>query len=62
MQTIDEMHMANDAEANQRIGEVFKTMLAFTVMMVLGPISTYFLSKNYVWESMYSVYFSFFPF
>lgn len=51
MQTVEEMHMARDADADKRVGEVFKTMLIFTGLMVLGPISTYFMSKNYIWES-----------
>ncbi len=37
-------------EADRRVGIVFRTMLLFTVAMVLGPISTYFLSKSYVFE------------
>ena len=45
--TIQEMH----AESDKRVGQVFQTMLIFTVLMVLGPISTYFLSKVYVFES-----------
>ncbi len=47
VQTVQEMHM----ETDRRVGEVFKTMLIFTFFMVLGPISTYFLTKNYIWES-----------
>jgi hypothetical protein len=34
----------------RRVGEVFRTMLIFTGLMVLGPISAYFLSKSYVYE------------
>ncbi len=46
-QTVQEMHM----ETDRKVGEVFRTMILFTIVMVLGPISTYFLTKNYVWES-----------
>ena len=46
--TIEEMH----TESDRRIGQVFRTMLLFTTMMVLAPISTYFLTKGYVFESI----------
>jgi hypothetical protein len=36
----------------RKIGEVFATMLMFTALMVLGPISAYFLSKSYIFEGM----------
>ena len=45
--TVEELN----ADADRRVGEVFRTMLVFTVCMVLGPISTYFLTKAYVFES-----------
>ena len=51
MQSVQQMHEVRDAEDDKRIGQVFTTMLFFTVLMVLGPISTYFLTKNYIWES-----------
>ncbi len=49
-QTIEEMHIERDAETDQRIGHVFRTMLFFTTLMVLGPIMTYFFSRTYVFE------------
>lgn len=45
--TIEEMQ----SEADRRVGEVFKTMLVFTSLMVICPISSYFLSKAYIFES-----------
>ena len=45
--TVEEMH----EETDRRVGEVFRTMLIFTFFMVLAPISTYFMSKGYVFES-----------
>ena len=51
MQTVQDLHNANNAESDKRVGEVFRTMLMFTGLMVLGPIGTYFFTKNYVWES-----------
>ncbi len=51
MQTVEQMHQVYDAENDRQVGAVFRTMLLFTGLMVLGPISTYFLSKNYIWES-----------
>ena len=45
--TVEEMHEDTD----RRVGEVFRTMLIFTFFMVLAPISTYFMSKGYVFES-----------
>lgn len=49
-QTQNQVHTVEDlhSEADRRVGQVFQTMLIFTTMMVLGPISTYFLSKNYI--------------
>ncbi len=41
------------AQADKRIGQVFRTMLLFTLAMVLGPISSYFLSKKYVFEDYF---------
>jgi hypothetical protein len=38
---------------DRRLGEVFRTMLFFTVLMVLAPISTYFFTKNYIFESKF---------
>ena len=43
---IEEMH----SESDRRVGQVFRTMLLFTVAMVLGPITTYFVTKSYVFE------------
>ena len=48
--TIEEMHEDTD----RRVGEVFRTMLIFTVFMVLGPISTYFWTKGYVFEGNFN--------
>lgn len=44
---IEEMH----TEADKRVGQVFKTMLVFTSLMVIAPISSYFASKKYIFES-----------
>ena len=44
--TVEEMHEDTD----RRVGEVFRTMLIFTVFMVLAPISTYFWTKGYLFE------------
>ena len=51
MQTVQDLHNASNAENDKRVGEVFRTMLGFTILMVLGPIGTYFYTKNYIWES-----------
>lgn len=48
--TVEEMHMERDAETERRIGQVFRTMLFFTTLMVLGPISTYFYSRTNIFE------------
>lgn len=48
VQSVEEMQQNED----RRVGEVFRTMLIFTALMVLGPISTYFLSKGYVYEGI----------
>jgi hypothetical protein len=45
--TVEEMH----EESDKRVGEVFRTMLIFTFFMILAPISTYFWTKGYVFES-----------
>ena len=45
--SIDEMH----SESDRRVGQVFRTMLIFTSFMVIAPISTYFGSKKYIFES-----------
>lgn len=52
--TVEEMH----SEADKRVGEVFRTMIIFTIIMVLGPILTYFYSRSY-FESKYLNVFSF---
>ncbi len=44
--TIEEMNNQSD----RRVGEVFRTMLIFSVVMVLAPLSTYFYTKNYLFE------------
>jgi hypothetical protein len=51
-----------NGEDDRRISEVFRTMLLFTTLMVVAPISTYFFTKNYLYESMKIVYFSKFYF
>jgi hypothetical protein len=51
--SVQDLHEKNNAETDRRIGVVFRTMLIFTVCMVLGPISSYFLSKKYIWEGNY---------
>lgn len=48
--TVEDMNMERDAETDRRIGQVFRTMLFFTLLMVLGPILTYFYSRTYVFE------------
>lgn len=48
--TVEEMNMERDAETERRIGQVFRTMLFFTTLMVLGPISTYFYSRTNIFE------------
>ncbi|CAF0779821.1 unnamed protein product [Brachionus calyciflorus] len=48
---IEEMH----SEADKRVGQVFRTMLFFTSLMVIAPISTYFGTKKYVFEKYFSV-------
>lgn len=50
-QTVQEMNVERDSETEQRIGQVFRTMLFFTTLMVLGPILTYFYSRTYIFES-----------
>lgn len=42
------------ADSDKRIGQVFGTMLIFTAMMVIAPISTYFVSKSYLFEGYLS--------
>jgi hypothetical protein len=49
--TVEEMHN----NADRRIGEVFRTMLIFTTLMVLGPIGTYFYSRTHIFESIKEV-------
>jgi len=49
--SMDDIRRAED----KRIGQVFSTMLIFTTLMVLAPISTYFLSKSYVFEGYFNV-------
>lgn len=51
-QTVQEMNVERDSETEQRIGQVFRTMLFFTTLMVLGPILTYFYSRTYIFESI----------
>ncbi|RNA33392.1 vacuolar ATPase assembly integral membrane vma21 [Brachionus plicatilis] len=48
---IEEMH----TEADKRVGQVFRTMLFFTSMMVIAPISSYFASKKYIFEKYFSI-------
>lgn len=59
MQTVQDLHNASNAENDKRVGEVFRTMLGFTVLMVLGPIGTYFFTKNYIWESKLLFYYNY---
>ena len=42
-----------NSQVDKRIGAVFRTMLLFTTVMVLGPISSYFLSKTYIYEGYF---------
>ena len=49
--TVEEMH----EESDKRVGEVFRTMLIFTFFMVLAPISTYFWTKGYIFESKFLI-------
>jgi hypothetical protein len=37
-------------EEDRRVGSVFVTMIFFSAAMILAPISSYFLSKNYFFD------------
>ena len=50
---IQEMHTERDSEADRRIGQVFRTMLIFTSLMVVCPIMTYFYSRTHIFEGVY---------
>lgn len=50
--SVEEMNNERDAETERRIGQVFRTMLFFTTLMVLGPILTYFYSRTYLFEGI----------
>lgn len=50
METNTNIIEERQSETDRRVGEVFQTMLIFTTFMVLAPISTYFMSKKYLFE------------
>jgi hypothetical protein len=39
-------------EAEAQIWPIFRKMLFFTILMVLCPISSYFISKSYVFNGI----------
>lgn len=40
----------NSEASEERVSDVLKKLLFFTILMVTVPISSYFLSKSYVFE------------
>lgn len=53
--TVDELVQQEEAASDNAIWVVFRKMLFFTVMLTLAPITSFFVSKSYLFEGMFGM-------
>jgi hypothetical protein len=53
--TVDELTQADNDAKDTAIWIVFRKMLFFTVMLTIAPLTSFFISKYYVFETIFSM-------
>lgn len=51
--TVERLIQQDDQATETAIWSVFRKMLGFTVMMVLAPIASFFISKGFIFEGLF---------
>lgn len=51
--TVNELVQQEDNANDKAIWIVFRKMLFFTIMMTIAPLSSFFISKDYVFEGIF---------
>ncbi|CAF1118789.1 unnamed protein product [Adineta steineri] len=53
--TVEELVQQEEKANDKAIWVVFRKMLVFTVMLTVAPLSSFFLSKYYIFEGMFDM-------
>lgn len=53
--TVNDLVQQEEAATDNAIWKVFRKMLFFTVMLTVAPLTSFFVSKYYVFEGIFSM-------